>query len=201
MREGVSAMEVEEALDATSPQQVFAEYDDKGELDFDYGGMLEQEPETTPLHPASAAYEESPPPRLVARPQNSAKSHQGICPGLERNQQQEIRTRPADLFLSAVTSTPPCHSSALFSPATKCQHQSQAGNVAVLPQSSQQQQLSPALSMEYLSVGDKSEDIKVDAMQSHKSPSVNIAASWRLEKGLPVLWGEYMARGSAQQNL
>lgn len=69
-------MEVEEAVEDTDPQQVFAEYGDNGELDLDYGGLLaevEQEPDTTPVHSAPAAYEDISPPRLVPKATYTSK--------------------------------------------------------------------------------------------------------------------------------
>lgn len=62
-------MEVEEAMEDTNPQQASVEYGDNGELELNFGGGLleaEQELEASP-HYAPAAYEESPPPRLVAK--------------------------------------------------------------------------------------------------------------------------------------
>lgn len=118
-------MDVEEATDGIDPQQVFAEYGDNGELDLDYGGLLaevEQDPET-PLHSVPAAYEESPPPRLVPKATFTSKLASRHLPW--------SRTKPtaedtAGGSCQLLTRTPPCHS-ALFSHATKCQHQAQTG--------------------------------------------------------------------------
>lgn len=56
-------------MEDTNPQQASVEYGDNGELELNFGGGLleaEQELEASP-HYAPAAYEESPPPRLVAK--------------------------------------------------------------------------------------------------------------------------------------
>ena len=108
-------MEVEEAVDGIEPQHVFAEYGDNGELDLDYGGLLaevEQEPETTPLHSAPAAYEESPPPRLVPKATFISKLASRHLPWY-RNQPAAEDTAGGSCQLLTRT---PCHS-ALFSPA------------------------------------------------------------------------------------
>ena len=79
-------MEVEDVGEGRGSFQVSVDYGDNGELDLDYGDLMaeaEQEPETTPLHHATAAYEDSPPLRLVAKATSSSKSHQGICPAVK----------------------------------------------------------------------------------------------------------------------
>ena len=77
--------------------------DDNGELDLSFTRLVadtEQELDTTPLHHAAAVYEESPPPRLVAKAATRKIAHQGTCSAVraskaaagalqEQQQQQE----------------------------------------------------------------------------------------------------------------
>ena len=82
-------MELEDVGEGRGSLQVSVDYGDNGELDLDYGDLMaeaEQEPETTPLHHATAAYDDSPPLRLVAKATSSSKSHQGICPAVKASQ-------------------------------------------------------------------------------------------------------------------
>ena len=121
-------MEVEEQMEGAVPQQAFVEFVDNGELDLNYGGGLleaEQEPETFP-HSASAAYEESPPPRLVAKATIISKVASRHLPWSKTKPAAEDTDKTSRQVLPAVTSSSPCHSSALFIPATICQQRSQA---------------------------------------------------------------------------
>ena len=132
-------------MEGTNPQHAGVEYGDNGELDLNYGGDLleaEQEPETSP-HSAPAAYKESPPPRLVARPQSSAKSHQDTCPGLNQTSSRRY-LQDQQAGVASLTSLSPCYSSALFLPATICQQQSRASwqAAAVRPATAAQSSLS-----------------------------------------------------------
>lgn len=121
-------MEVEEAEEGTNPQQASVEYGDNGELDLNYGGSLleaEQEPETSP-HFAPAAYEESPPPRLVAKATLISKVASRHLPWSKTKPAAGDTYKTSTRMLPALTSSSPCPSSALFFPSTTCQQQYQA---------------------------------------------------------------------------
>lgn len=109
-------------MDSTSPQHDFVQYGDSGEhgeLDLNYGGLLpeeveEQEPEASPLHRVPAAYEESPPPRLVAKATFISKVSSRHLPWSETKPAAGVICKTRRPVLPGVTSSSPCHSSALF---------------------------------------------------------------------------------------
>ena len=121
-------MEVEEAMEGTNPQQASVEYGDNGELELNFGGGLleaEQEPEASP-YSAPAAYEDSPPPRLVAKATIISKVASRHLPWSQPKPAAEDTYKTSRRVLPALTSSSPCQSSALFLLATTCQQQSQA---------------------------------------------------------------------------
>lgn len=110
-----------EDAESMSPQHDFVQYGDNGEhgeLDLNYGGLLpeevEQEPETSPVHRIPAAYEESPPPRLVAKATFISKVSSRHLPWSETKPGAGVICKTSRPVLPAVTSTSPCHSSALI---------------------------------------------------------------------------------------
>lgn len=110
-----------EDVESISPQHDFVQYgdnDEHGELDLNYGGLLpeevEQEPESSPLHRVPAAYEESPPPRLVAKATFISKVSSRHLPWSETEPAAGVICKTSRPVLPALTSSSPCHSSALF---------------------------------------------------------------------------------------
>ena len=142
-------MEVEEAMEGTDPQQATVEY---GELDLKYNGALleaEQEPETSP-HFAPAAYEEFPPPRLVAKAILISKVASRHLPWSKTKSAARDTYKPSRRVLPALTSSSPCHSSALFFPATIFQQQSQASGQCCRSSASNNSSVQPQLHTEHL---------------------------------------------------
>ncbi len=127
-----------------SPHHDFVQYGDNGEhgeLDLNYGGLLpeevEQEPETSPLHRVPAAYEESPPPRLVAKATFISKVSSRHLPWSETEPAAGVICKTSRPVLPAVTSSSPCHSSALFLSVSRSLRQARSATAVQLAAAAQ----------------------------------------------------------------
>ena len=134
-------MEVEPG-ESREPFSALPEYGDNGELDLDYGELMEQELETTPLHPEPAAFEEPLLPRLVAQTTTSSHSREGICSDQTRStlREQPDNTLRCTSSALAALGMPPCHTNAF----KKCCNMTLQSGDMTGGQDIQQQQLQAA---------------------------------------------------------